>query len=180
MHLSVTSRADKGSNTSSRRTPSSTLYTVEKMEAMRVCIFISSSFTTTQNLRTETQHHTQTPDECTESNPNPNPSNRPVERAAPADVQDIQDGSVAAAQLLQAVVEAAFDVQQRSAELWTPAAAEDGQRPLLALLPASKLVLTVANLRGGDRSSATTQQEWEISLALAFDASTVLFLPQPA
>lgn len=40
-----------------------------------------------------------------------------------------------------------LDLQQVAAELGALAAAEDGQRPLLAVLPAGELVLTIADLK---------------------------------
>lgn len=74
-----------------------------------------------------------------------------IEFSEPCCVLDIEDGLVTRAQLLQAMVEHMFDLQEQPAELWTLAATEDWQLPLLTFLPASKLMLTVTHLREDQR-----------------------------
>lgn len=76
-----------------------------------------------------------------------------VELGAPARVLDVQDALVQGLQPLQAPLQVPLDLQHVAAELWTLAAAEDRQRPLLAVLPAGKLMLTVTHLVGGGGSS---------------------------
>lgn len=49
-------------------------------------------------------------------------------------------------QPLQAPLQVPLDLQHVTAELGALAATKDGQRPLLAVLPAGKLVLTVTDL----------------------------------
>lgn len=69
-----------------------------------------------------------------------------VELGAPACVLDVQDALVQDLQPLQAPLQVPLDLQHVAAELRALAATEDGQRPLLAVLPAGKLVLTVTHL----------------------------------
>lgn len=69
-----------------------------------------------------------------------------VELGAPSRVLDVQDALVQGSQPLQAPLKVPLDLQHVTAELGALAATEDGQRPLLAVLPAGKLVLTVADL----------------------------------
>lgn len=69
-----------------------------------------------------------------------------VELSAPSRVLDVQDALVQGLQPLQAPLQISLDLQHVPAELRALAATEDGQRPLLAILPAGKLVLTVTDL----------------------------------
>lgn len=134
---------------SSSRTPSSTLCTVLKMVQMRFCIIISRSFTMAQNLHTHNSDSSSSHlglrsggdlavDQLV--------VDLRVELGAPSRVLDVQDALVQGSQPLQAPLKVPLDLQHVTAELGALAATEDGQRPLLAVLPASKLVLTVADL----------------------------------
>lgn len=69
-----------------------------------------------------------------------------VELSAPACVLDVQDALVQGLQPLQAPLQIPLDLQHVSTELRALAATKDGQSPLLAVLPAGKLMLTVTDL----------------------------------